>query len=86
MEIISEIMKDDILKYTILIIVMVFVIIIIIFFIQYNIDRIHGKHAKFLWFECNKNEAKSDEANSKKNVVIGKNINTGYNNGKIGDN
>lgn len=53
MDWLNELLKQPIIKWTIFVILVIFAGFIIIFFIQYNIDRTKGKHAKFLWFESN---------------------------------
>lgn len=60
---------------------------LLILFVQYNIDRAKGRHAKFLWFEVNAmppQSAKEEKAAPQPNIT-GKNINTGQNYGEIGD-
>jgi hypothetical protein len=60
---------------------------LLVLFVQYNIDRAKGRHAKFLWFEVNAmppQSAKEEKAAPQTNIT-GKNINTGQNYGEIGD-
>ncbi|WP_277372588.1 hypothetical protein [Pseudomonas sp. AA-38] len=61
-------------------------IMLIVLFIQYNIDRARGRHAKFLWFEVNAVQpSPASEPLSQQKTITGKNINTGTNHGEIGD-
>ncbi|WLD58717.1 hypothetical protein NFC81_02700 [Salinispirillum sp. LH 10-3-1] len=58
------------------------------FFVQYNIDRAKGRHAKFLWFEVNvvpAQPAQEEQPVGPPPNINGKNINTGQNYGEIGD-
>lgn len=60
---------------------------LLILFVQYNIDRAKGRHAKFLWFEVNAmppQSAREEKATPQPNIT-GKNINMGQNYGEIGD-
>lgn len=62
-------------------------LMLIVLFVQYNIDRARGRHAKFLWFEVNAVQPYSTppEPQSQQTTINGKNVNTGTNHGEIGD-
>ncbi|MBA1276159.1 MULTISPECIES: hypothetical protein [Pseudomonadaceae] len=73
-----------------LVVIGVFLLIaamLLILFVQYNIDRAKGRHAKFLWFEVNAMPPQSakEEKTAHHPNITGKNINTGQNYGEIGD-
>lgn len=59
----------------------------VLLFVQYNIDRARGRHAKFLWFEVNGVQPYNTppETQSQQATINGKNVNTGTNHGEIGD-
>ncbi|WP_332406178.1 hypothetical protein MRN18_15480 [bacterium 19MO04SH03] len=89
--------KYEVLQWALLVILCLIFIMLITFFIQYNIDRSKGRHAKFLWFEVNAGHDRITEPEtqeqSSKNIrdsistgsVSGKNVNNGTNFGEIGD-
>lgn len=73
------------IRYIILSLIVIAIIMIIILFINHMKKSKKGEHSKFFWMESNstpKPEENSKEAQS----IKGKNINTGKNYGKIGDN
>ena len=55
------IFKDRVFKGTILFVIGMVMLVFIILFIQYNIDRSNGIHAKFLWFETNIPNSQSED-------------------------
>ncbi|EJL6746682.1 hypothetical protein NMR85_004007 [Vibrio alginolyticus] len=89
--------KHEIFQWVLICILVLIFIMLITFFIQYNIDRVKGRHAKFLWFEVNANHSRIKEPETKDSPhettqeprpisnVSGKNVNTGTNYGEIGD-
>jgi len=82
------ILTDTTLKLIALGLVLLITAMLITFFIQYNLDRAKGRHARFFWFEVNGTQKPKDEKqNTQKNRTNanGKNINTGTNHGIIGD-
>ena len=86
MEIIDKILSDNTLKIIAIVLIITILIALIMFFVQYNIDRAKGKHAKFLWFESNiPSTNETTEARPSNDFSNSKNINTGTNSGNIGD-
>ncbi|HCG5239316.1 TPA: hypothetical protein NJZ22_004586 [Vibrio parahaemolyticus] len=89
--------KYEILQWALVGILALIFIMLFTFFIQYNVDRVKGRHAKFLWFEVNANHSginesetpeqsnKTTQHSSSVGNVSGKNVNTGTNYGEIGD-
>jgi len=53
MEWLNELLKQPLIKWTLFSLLIIVSIVFVTFFVQYNIDRAKGKHAKFLWFETN---------------------------------
>lgn len=81
-----KILESNLLLIVALGLLAIVAIMIIILFIQYQIDRAKGKHAKFLWFEVNATQPPASEAiKPTQPTIIGKNVNTGNNHGQIGD-
>ncbi|WP_411566468.1 hypothetical protein ACLIN3_09290 [Pseudomonas orientalis] len=79
---------SSVLQWIAISLIAMLTIMFVTFFVQYNIDRANGKHAKFLWFEVNDIPKPSIEQPDKTNPLTsihGKNINTGTNLGSIGD-
>ena len=77
MSIFKDIVRDKIFRIILLIIVIIFLGIFLILFIQYNIDRNKGVHAKFLWFETNiqRNQVDSTNINSAQTDPVKNDIN-----------
>ncbi|MBI6406774.1 MULTISPECIES: hypothetical protein [Proteus] len=86
-KIIELIITNQIFQWMIVGIILVVVVMFVTLFIQYNIDRVKGRYAKFLWFEVNRGWFPSDKEKQTaiKSSLTGKNINTGQNYGVIGD-
>ncbi len=86
-DLLKIILKNDQLKINATILIGIILLMLLIFFIQYNIDRAKGRHAKFLWFEVNRdrNYGKETDSNSSVSVQNSKNVNVGTNTGNIGD-
>ncbi|WP_337135776.1 hypothetical protein [Proteus terrae] len=86
-KVIELISINKIFQWMVIGIILVVTVMFLIFFIQYNIDRAKGRHAKFLWFEVNAVRFQSDKEKQTTihSSLTGKNINTGQNYGVIGD-
>lgn len=86
--IIDLVFSNQIMQWVVIVVLSVITIMFFILFIQYNIDRSKGRHAKFLWFEVNAVQPPSkvsEEPKVSNTTINGKNINTGTNFGEIGD-
>lgn len=81
------VMSNQIPQWVIAGLLVILVLMLVVLFVQYNIDRARGRHAKFLWFEVNAFQpySPSSEALPRQTTINGKNINTGTNHGYIGD-
>ncbi len=80
--------KSSTLQWVMVGFIALITIMIVVLFIQYNIDRYKGRHAKFLWFEVNavQPQNKPDvETIVPEPRINAKNVNTGNNYGEIGD-
>lgn len=80
------IISNEIIQWILIGFLLLIALMLIILFIQYNIDRAKGRHAKFLWFEVNAGQSLHDKHKQDLGTSVhGKNINTGDNYGSIGD-
>ncbi|KPV93660.1 hypothetical protein AN214_04306 [Pseudoalteromonas sp. P1-9] len=85
-KLLEKILESNLLLMITLGLLALIAIMIVILFIQYQIDRAKGKHAKFLWFEVNATQPQASETiPPPQPTITGKNINTGNNHGQIGD-
>lgn len=83
---IEIIMGNAAIQWTAIAIAGALTLILLILFIQYNIDRARGRHAKFFWVEVNATKDPIPQPYEPPSPTItGKNINTGTNHGSIGD-
>lgn len=80
METIKYLWENETIRYIVLSIVGLTIAMLVILFIVHLKKVRGGQHSKFLWFETGQKPEK------KGNRVRGKNVNTGTNFGKIGDN
>lgn len=85
MEILKYLWETPELKFLILILLGIIVLIFIILFCNHLFKIKKGISSKFLWFETKFEEVDSNDK-EQNNTIKGKNINTGSNYGKIGDN
>lgn len=78
---------NKIIAYMLFSMISILFLMFFILFVQYNIDRSNGKNAKFLWFEANIQDKASSTISPPQTPSISsvKNMNTGINNGHIGD-
>lgn len=81
------VLSNQILQWIVGGLLVILGLMLLVLFVQYNIDRARGRHAKFLWFEVNGVPPYSPplEPLSQQTTINGKNINTGTNHGEIGD-
>lgn len=87
-KVIELLLTSQTLQWLVIGLFVLIAILLLTFFVQYNIDRAKGKHAKFLWFEVNAispQPAREEQAEVPPPNINGKNINTGQNYGEIGD-
>jgi hypothetical protein len=83
---ITTIFADETLRTLFIIVFVVALIMLVVLFIQYNLDRRTGRHAKFLWFESKPApETAQPAASGEAKYENSKNINEGTNVGRIGD-
>lgn len=73
------------IRYILLSLLAIVIIMIIILFIIHLKKSKRGEHSKFFWIESN-STPKPEEKSQGTQLIKGKNINTGKNFGKIGDN
>lgn len=71
MEIINKILEDKTFRIIAISLIVLLIVAFVTFFIQYNIDRSNGKHAKFLWFESNI-PSKQTNQNEKETIATSK--------------
>lgn len=85
--VIELLLTSQALQWAVLGVLLLVTVMLLILFVQYNIDRAKGRHAKFLWFEVNAVQPQSakEEQEPSQPSITGKNINTGQNYGEIGD-
>lgn len=86
-ELLNAIINNKTALYVVIFVLAIVMVMMIVFFVQYNIDRAKGRHAKFLWFETNITPPISSTKSPTQTPIINnaKNINSGINNGSIGD-
>lgn len=88
MEIITELFSHAVIRFTLIVVLSIASLMLVVFFIQYNVDRIKGRHAKFLWFETKPVEQvvmAGIQVAPAAEIHNSKNVNTGSNWGSIGD-
>lgn len=84
--VIELLLTNQALQWAVLGVLLLVTVMLLTLFVQYNIDRAKGRHAKFLWFEVNAVQSLSaKEEEPPQPNITGKNINTGQNYGEIGD-
>lgn len=84
METLKYIWENNVLRNILITIIVIILIVFIILFIIHLVKISKGQYSKFLWFESNVAQISNEIKDSQK--IKGKNINTGSNFGKIGDN
>lgn len=85
METLKYIWENETVRYIVLFVLAILIIMLIILFINHLIKTKNGDYSKFFWIENNTKENSNDPKPNTTNIR-GKNINTGKNYGKIGDN
>lgn len=85
MEAIKYIWGNETLRIILIVLVGLIALVFIVLFISHLIKINKGEYSKFLWFETGSKHHKLIEE-KENSVITGKNINTGNNFGKIGDN
>jgi len=83
--VIELLLTSQALQWAVLGVLLLAAAMLLILFVQYNIDRAKGRHAKFLWFEVNAVRPQSTKEEAPQTSITGKNVNTGQNYGEIGD-
>lgn len=84
MELLRYIWNDPTLRIITICLLILIVFTFAILFVIHLINTKRGKYSRFLWMESGEKENKNQ--GRKANKIKGKNINTGTNYGKIGDN
>lgn len=84
METLKYLWEDSSLRNILVLILSIIIIVFVVLFVIHLIKILKGQHSKFLWFESNIAQIPSQAKDSQ--TIKGKNINTGSNFGKIGDN
>lgn len=84
METLKYIWENNVLRNIAISILSIILIIIIVLFIIHLVKTSRGQYSKFLWFESTVAQVPNQTKDSQ--IIKGKNINTGSNFGKIGDN
>ncbi|GHE22039.1 hypothetical protein [Halomonas urumqiensis] len=86
--VIELLLTNQALQWAVLGVLLLAATMLLILFVQYNIDRAKGRHAKFLWFEVNAvppPQSAIEKQEAPQPSITGKNVNTGQNYGEIGD-
>lgn len=85
METIKYIWENETIRYIVLVILIILILTFLMLLRNHLIKTKKGEYSKFFWVE-NKEKINHEEDENKSNKIKGKNINTGNNYGKIGDN